>query len=58
MASIRTIPSAAAIHFVAEVHSSSASPDASAGDFLLSGVSLEHSVYKGEQAFKRYCHIV
>lgn len=49
---IRSIPLTVGMLFAAEGHSSGASATAPISDFLLSGVSLEHSTYKGEPAFR------
>jgi hypothetical protein len=49
---IRAIPRAAGIVFAAEGHSAGTASDIAISDFHLSGVSLEHSTYKDERAFK------
>ncbi|SFU21943.1 hypothetical protein [Mesorhizobium sp. YR577] len=49
---IRAIPRAAGIVFAAEGHSAGTASDVAISDFHLSGVSLEHSTYKDERAFK------
>ncbi|MCF3641258.1 hypothetical protein LXM94_14875 [Rhizobium sp. TRM95111] len=49
---LRTAPLAAGMLFAAEGHSAGSSAPPSAADFILSGVSLEQSSYKGEPAFR------
>jgi hypothetical protein len=49
---IRTVPIALGMLSTAEGHSSGASSDVPISDFLLSGVSLERSTFKGEPVLK------
>jgi len=49
---IRSIPLTAGTLFAAEGHSFGASASTPTSDFRLSGVSLEHSMYKGKPAFR------
>jgi hypothetical protein len=49
---IRSLPLTVGMFFGAEGHSFGASATTPTSDFRLSGVSLEHSVHKGEPAFR------